>query len=713
MTSASLKHGYKWALVSFRIERHLPSRSLVLYDGELGNFKIHLPITSSGLVHELIFIPTWIHLLFYKDPESLVSVNVAIKTININEKIWRMSYRVFNTYKHLTKKQRNIIGLTTWKCISNLSGAYKIASDLRWQISESEWLSFNHQNFTKNESEIVSHIDKARLTTKFYILIAESKENDDDNLISTLNSLSEQFYKNFTCIILGDNSSKNNLYKLNLLIKKVGYQSFVIAINDLSPWLKEFNESINNNNDWLMFMKSGETLPPHSLYSFATKINKGVKHSAIYSDDAVQSAPLTFKSSRFKPDFSIEHIKSTNFIGNALILNGPLVYEAGGISLECTKHGFFDLLLRSIDRSKNKANYPHHLPSVLFYRSAQSQPLNEYKKELSWYKKSIKSHLSRNKIAASVNVTSMDCFRVNYELPSSPPLVSIIILTKNAFHLINQCVSSILGKTTYPNYELLIVDHESDDPEVLNYFNEISKLGNIKIIGFKGAFNFSAMNNMAEKKTNGEILCLLNNDTEVISNNWLDEMVGHLLQDKVGVVGAKLLFPNNLVQHGGDTVGPGGCANHLHSLIDKHDPGYCNRAIVAQELSAVTAACLITWKEIYRDLGGFNEKRLKVAFNDVDYCLRVREAGYKIIWTPHAELYHHESMTRGQDVSLMKIWHANNEAKYMRKKWAHLMHNDPFYNINLSYEHIDFSLNRLPYTEKPWEEQYSKSPPNE
>ena len=704
LTSTPVKHDYKWALVSFQIERHIPSRSLVLYDDEPSNFKIHVPITSSGLVHELVFIPTRIDLLFYKDPESLASVNVVIKTINIIEKNWRMSYRVFNTYKHLTKKQRNLIGLTTWQCISNLSGAYKIASDLRWQISESEWLTFNHQSYTNHKSKILSHIEKRILTTKFYILIAESKEDDND-LTSTLNSLNEQLYKNFTCIILSNNKSKNNLHKLNILIKKVGYQSFAIANNDLSPWLKEFNASINNNNDWLMFMKSGESLPPHSLYRFATEINKDLKHNVIYSDDAVQSAPFTFESSRFKPDFSIEHIRSTNFIGNALILNGPLVYEAGGISLECSKHGFFELLLRSIDTSKNKANYPHHLPSVLFYRSAHKQPLNECQKELSWYKESIKSHLSRNKIAGSINVTNKDCFRINYKIPSTPPLVSIIIPTKNAFHLIKQCISSILKKTTYPSYELLIIDHESDDPEVLNYFNEISKLCNIKIMGFKGAFNFSAMNNMAQEKSNGEILCLLNNDTEIISNDWLDEMVGHLLQNKVGAVGAKLLFPNNLVQHGGDTVGPGGCANHLHSLINKDDPGYCNRAIVAQELSAVTAACLITWKKIYRDLGGFNEKQLKVAFNDVDYCLRVREAGYKVIWTPHSELYHHESMTRGKDISLRKKWRAYKEAKYMRKKWGHLMINDPFYNTNLNYEQVDFSLNRLPYIAKPWEEE--------
>jgi len=668
------------------------------------DFEITVPLNQNKKFHEIVQIPhnnkkTLNLFLFAKQDECLTSI--SIKSINYLEFLFRIAYRVFNTYKKLTSKQRKLIGLSILKSVSNLPNAYKIVSGLRWRMSENEWLLLDYQNYITNQSHIQSHIINFLLTPKFYILIAES---NDDDLIITINSLTEQFYKNFTCIILSDNPSKNNLYRLNVLIKKVGYQSFVIANNELSPWLKDFNESINDNNIWLMFMKSGESLPPHSLYSFAKEINESAKQSVIYSDDAIQSAPMNFESCRFKPNFSIEHIKSTNFIGNAVILNGPLVYEVGGVSLECNKHGFFDILLRSIDRNKNKADFVHHLPSVLFYRQTHNESLIESQKELNWYKKSIKSHLARNKVNANVIKIDKNCFRVIYKLPRTLPLVSIIIPTRNCLHLLKQCVSSILEQTIYPNYELVIVDHESNATELLNYFNEISKLSNIKIIGFQGPFNFSAMNNRAKKESTGEIICLLNNDTKVISSDWLNEMVGHLLQDKVGVVGAKLLYPNNLVQHAGDTVGPGGCANHLHSLIAREDPGYCNRAIVAQELSAVTAACLVTWSKIYQDLGGLNEKRLKVTFNDVDYCLRVREAGYKVVWTPHAELYHYESMTRGKDTSLRKQWRAYREAKYMRKKWGHLMRNDPFYNINLSYEHADFSLNRFPYVEKPWDQ---------
>jgi GT2 family glycosyltransferase len=224
----------------------------------------------------------------------------------------------------------------------------------------------------------------------------------------------------------------------------------------------------------------------------------------------------------------------------------------------------------------------------------------------------------------------------------------------------------------------------------------------VRLLRFDRPFNFSAINNFGAEHARGEVLCLLNSDTEVISTDWLEEMVGHLTQDRVGVVGAKLFYPDGRVQHAGDAVGPGGCADHMHWMIARDDPGYCNRAVVAQDLSAVTGACLITWKNLYQRLGGLDEKNLKIAFNDVDYCLRVREAGYRVVWTPHAELYHHESVTRGRDQSEETKSRTRREADYMRSRWRGVMKHDPFYNPNLSYERPDFSLNVAPTVERPW-----------
>ncbi|MGL4544208.1 MAG: glycosyltransferase, partial [Plesiomonas sp.] len=204
------------------------------------------------------------------------------------------------------------------------------------------------------------------------------------------------------------------------------------------------------------------------------------------------------------------------------------------------------------------------------------------------------------------------------------------------------------------------------------------------------------------QQARGELVCLLNNDTEVISPDWLDEMVSHLLRPGIGVVGARLLYSNGLVQHAGDAVGPGGCADHFHNGLAEDAPGYQRRAVSAQELSAVTGACLLTRKDIYLSLGGLEEQHLPVAFNDVDYCLRVGEAGWRVVWTPFAELFHHESVSRGVDMTPQQLARSQNELCYMKKRWAQRLRHDPAYNPNLSYDRPDFSLSHSPNVVLPW-----------
>jgi GT2 family glycosyltransferase len=269
--------------------------------------------------------------------------------------------------------------------------------------------------------------------------------------------------------------------------------------------------------------------------------------------------------------------------------------------------------------------------------------------------------------------------------------------------MLHTCLDSVFARSSYRNFEVVLVDNQSVEAATHAYFEAITTQVQVSLLHYAAPFNYSAMNNLGVAEARGEVICLLNNDTEVITPDWLEEMLGHLLQNGVGAVGAKLLYPDGRVQHAGDTVGPGGCAHHLHSFIDKNAPGYCSRAIAAQDLSAVTAACMMTWRWLYLQLGGFDEQQLKVAFNDVDYCLRVREAGYRVVWTPHAQLYHHESASRGKNNTPEKIKHSKKEADYMRKKWRHLMQQDPFYNPNCSYERPDFSLSNAPMVRKPWQ----------
>jgi GT2 family glycosyltransferase len=274
--------------------------------------------------------------------------------------------------------------------------------------------------------------------------------------------------------------------------------------------------------------------------------------------------------------------------------------------------------------------------------------------------------------------------RVRYELPGPPPLVSIIIPTRNGIQLLRRCISSIREKTTYGPYEIIVVDNQSTDPETLAYLDGLKSDGIADILSYDAPFNYSAINNHAVRVTRGALLCLLNNDIEVIGADWLGEMVSQAIRPEIGAVGALLYYPDDTIQHAGVIVGLSGCADHLYAGAPRGTKGMMGRACVVQNLSAVTAACLVIRKDIYTAVGGFDESNLPVSFNDVDFCLRVLERGYRNLWTPFAELYHHESATRGREHALGKLDDAANEEAYLRERWPRFMERDPAYNPNLT-----------------------------
>ncbi len=271
-------------------------------------------------------------------------------------------------------------------------------------------------------------------------------------------------------------------------------------------------------------------------------------------------------------------------------------------------------------------------------------------------------------------------------------LVSLIIPTRNALQLTRQCVESILQKTSYSHYEIIIVDNGSDDPATLAWFKTIAADNpNIRVLRDDRDFNYSALNNGAAAIAQGDVLALVNNDIEVISPDWLSEMVSLALQPGVGAVGARLWYPGKTLQHAGVILGVGGIAAHSHRGMPAGREGYAGRAALIQSLSAVTAACLVIQKSHYLKVGGLDEVHLKESFNDIDFCLRLREAGLRNVWTPYAELFHHESATRSKNVSQQKKEQFHEEAAYMQQRWGELLKNDPAYSPNLMLAREDFS----------------------
>jgi len=436
-----------------------------------------------------------------------------------------------------------------------------------------------------------------------------------------------------------------------------------------------------------------DVLAEHALFWVADAINTQPGSRLIYSDEdkidemGVRSDPY------FKCDWNPDLFYSQNMISHFGAYHAALVREVGGFRTGLEGSQDYDMALRCIEHIK--PNQIHHIPRVLYHwrihadstaHSSETKPYAMIAGE-----RALNEHFKRIAVNAKAELVGYG-YRVRYALPDVLPLVSLITPTRNGLKLLKQCVESILTKTSYANYEILIVDNGSNDSATLRYLKGLASKPRIRVIRDDRPFNYSALNNAAVKLARGEIVGLINNDIEVINPGWLSEMVSHALRPEVGAVGARLWYGDDTMQHGGIILGINGIVGHAHRYTPQHDNGYCARASLIQTFSAVTGACLLVRKSIYEAMGGLNETELQVTCNDVDFCLRLREAGYRNIWTPYAELYHHESSTRGFDDTPEKLARAAKEAAYMRARWGGLLQNDPAYSPNLSLDNEGFTL---------------------
>ncbi|MBI5937513.1 MAG: glycosyltransferase [Betaproteobacteria bacterium] len=444
--------------------------------------------------------------------------------------------------------------------------------------------------------------------------------------------------------------------------------------------------------DYVALLDHDDALAEHALFCVVEAINRNPEAGLIYSDEDKLNEQGRRFAPYFKCDWNYDLFLSHNLVTHLAVYRTALVRELGGCREGYEGAQDYDLALRVVERLR----WPQivHIPRVLYHwRVHEASTSVSYRAKpyaVLAGKKAINDHLVRVGSNARVESLPDGQYRVRYALPEPAPRVSLIIPTRNSLALIRQCVSSILEKTDYPNYDILIVDNGSADPAVLAYFETLKGDGRIRVLRDDRPFNFSALNNLAVSQAEGKLVGLINNDIEVITPDWLTEMVSIALQPGVGAVGARLWYPNDTLQHGG-VVLVGGVAGHSHKGLPKGSPGYARRAELLQSFSAVTAACLVIRKTIYQEVGGLDEGNLKVAFNDVDFCLKVRELGYRNVWSPYAELYHHESATRGYEDTPDKQQRFAQETGYMRARWGDLLLNDPAYSPNLTLDREDFS----------------------
>ncbi len=453
--------------------------------------------------------------------------------------------------------------------------------------------------------------------------------------------------------------------------------------------------------DWFALLDHDDLLPDHALFWVVHAINQHPNAQLIYSDEDKINEQGKRLGPYFKCDWNIDLFYSHNMFSHLGVYAAQLVRAVGGFRLGYEGSQDYDLALRCVEQVG--AQGIHHIPRVLYHWRIHAQSTAHDNQAKPYAKlageRALNDHFERTHTAGRAELTGFG-YRVHYALPSPVPLVSIIIPTRNGLQLLRQCIESVVHKTTYPNYEILVVDNGSDDPDTLSYLVKLAQQLNVRVLRDERSFNYSALNNMAVQTAKGQVLALLHNDTEVISPDWLTHTVALAMQPGVGAVGAKLSYPNDHVQHAGMVLGIGGLANHSHKHLPRQSPGYFSRAALMQSFSAVTGACLVVAASKYQQVGGLNEAHLAVAFNDVDFCLKLKQAGYRNVWTPYAELHHHESVTRGDEDNPEKVARFNAEVAYVKATWGRLLHNDPAYSPNLTLDFEDFSYAWPPRVEK-------------
>ncbi|MBI1198233.1 MAG: glycosyltransferase [Phenylobacterium sp.] len=459
--------------------------------------------------------------------------------------------------------------------------------------------------------------------------------------------------------------------------------------------------------EFVALMDHDDILPARALYEVAALLQDHPDADLIYSDEDKIDASGRRYEPYFKTDWNPELILAQNMISHLGVYRRSLIEAVGGLREGFEGSQDYDLALRVSELTTRERI--HHIPWVLYHWRQEggpqtfSQGFMDRCAEAA--RRAVAEHLERTgQPGVSVDrlADTPGWVDVRRAPPEPRPLVSIIVPTRDRAELLAQCADGVLNHTAYSPLELLIVDNGSVEPETKALFETLSADPRVRVIAAPGPFNYSALNNLAAAQAKGEILLLLNNDISMIEPGWLDELVAHAVRPSVGAVGARLLFPDGRLQHGGVAVGLGGVAGHVGYLHPGDNHGYYKHLGTTRNVSAVTAACMALRKSVFEEVGGLDAERLKVAFNDVDLCLKIRRAGYDIVWTPRAELYHHESASRGDDRDPADRARFDAEVEVMRERWGEALETDPFYGPLFDRRHSDFRLASPPARKPPW-----------
>ncbi|MEL6049012.1 glycosyltransferase family 2 protein [Methanothrix soehngenii] len=502
-------------------------------------------------------------------------------------------------------------------------------------------------------------------------------------LRSSIESVLHQIYDNWELCIADDGSDQPHIRETLNCYQQKDARIKVKYLNENQGVSGASNEALAMaNGEFIGFLDHDDQLLPNALYEVVLMLNRNASADFIYSDEILISKRGKPVFAYFRPDFSLDYMLSHCYIVHFVVIRASILKKIGGFRAEFKVSQDYDLFLRVLSQTRNVL----HIPKILYrwrqYESSTGHLLKERVMESS--RRALQDFADREGIKGVVwGTKNFNFFRLKRDILDRPK-ISIIIPTKDRIDLLKRCIESIQNRSSYDNYEIIIVDNMSQEEETAAYLDGLGK--SYRIIKFNEKFNYSKLNNYAAEFARGEHLLFLNNDIEVLNSDWLEAMLEQSQRDEIGCVGAKLLYPDRKIQHVGVVVGWGGRAEHIYKWLHSNDIGYMGHFVSIRNYSAVTAACMMLRKSIFNEVGGFDE-RFEIGFGDVDLCLRVRELGYENLFTPYAELLHYESATRGRSFSFDP--HPNDTKRFIERWQEYIKGGDPYYNPNLPLDSYD------------------------
>lgn len=633
---------------------------------------------------------------FYIEIRGVKTSKLILKFVapdNQNSKIINMS-PISVLMENITIYTKKGIHYAKTKGIPALSSKafHKLVRE-RKPIVYEKWL----RNHLPNNKELERQSKEIfKLKPKFSIVVPLYR-TPEKYLKELVESVQKQTYGEWELCLSDGSGLESPLDEILQSLQKADNRIKVITHEEKLRISENTNEAIRiATGEYLVFADHDDILTPNALYECAKAINNNPLIEILYSDeDKMSMDGNQYFQPHMKPDFNLDLLCTVNYICHLFVVRKSIIETAGLLRPEYDGAQDYDFAFRCIESSK----VIYHVPKILYHwRSHENSTSENPESKLYAFdagQRAIEAHYKRIGISARVEKGEyLGLYRTHF-IRSYDPLVSIIIPNKDHKEDLQRCINKIEACSTYKNYEYIIVENNSEDKETFDYYKSLEKSNpKVRIIYYKGEFNYSAINNYGAKFANGEYYLLLNNDTEIINDDCLEEMLGYCMRSDVGAVGARLYYEDETIQHAGVVIGFGGIAGHCFVQQKRKATGYCHRIICAQNYSAVTAACMMVKRSVFEDVGGLTED-LAVAFNDIDLCMKIRKAGFLIVYNPYAELYHYESKSRGLEDTPEKVARFNKEISIFEKRWPEILKNgDPYYNPNLTLESQDFSLKR-------------------